>query len=84
MKFESKLGIGEIVLYKPHQRSDSNLPLNELLEVQAVSFVIGGGIDYLCRYPTTGATAWFKEVQLEGDPDFDQENGYKNTEELAK
>lgn len=73
MKFESKFGIGEIVAYEPHDRGK---PSGEFLEVQAVSFDIGGCINYLCRYPRTGVTVYFHECQLIGDPDFNQETGY--------
>lgn len=75
MKFESKYGIGEIVAYEPHRRNDK--PNDELLEVQGIYFGMDNQVDYLCRYPRTGVTVSFKESQLIGDPDFDQEKGYK-------
>ncbi len=81
MKFESKFGIGEIVIYAPHVRSGANNPPDQVLEIQAVSFAIDGTTSYWCRYPATGVTAVFAEQQLEGDPDFDQETGYPTSED---
>lgn len=78
MKFESKFGLGEIVAYEPHRRDGK--PKDELLEVQAITFDINGVPSYLCRYPRTGVTVYFQECQLIGDPDFDQETGYKPEE----
>ncbi len=75
MKFESKFGLSEIVVYEPHQRGDK--PYDTLLEVQAIYFDIDGNIHYMCRYPSTGVTASFTESQLIGDPDFSQEDGYQ-------
>jgi hypothetical protein len=78
MKFESKFGIGEIVAYEPHQRSDNEYRINDaLLEVQGIYFGMDGKIEYICRYPATGMTAGFSESQLIGDPDFNQETGYE-------
>lgn len=81
MKFESKFGIGEIVIYDPLRRKDvCGTDHDQLLEVQGVSFTMEG-IHYFCRYPTTGVTAVFSEKQLEGDPLFDQEKGcYEETD----
>lgn len=78
MKFESKFGVGEIVIYDPHQREAASAKSyhDALLEVQAVIFEIGGTVRYVCRYPSSGITGTFAEGQLLGDPDFDQETGY--------
>lgn len=77
MKFESKYGIGEIVSYEPHQRTDKEfIPNDALLEVQGVFFGMDGKIEYVCRYPATGLTTGFSESQLIGDPEFNQETGY--------
>jgi len=79
MKFESRYGIGEIVIYDPLKRKDA-CGTDQLLEVQGVSFSMEG-THYFCRYPTTGVTAVFSEKQLEGDPLFDQEKGcYEGTD----
>lgn len=79
MKFESKFGIGEVVVYEPHHRTDKDYTPNDaLLEVQAICFGMDAKIDYICRYPATGMTTSFSESQLFGDPDFDQETGYDN------
>jgi hypothetical protein len=75
MKFESKFGIGEIVIYEPHHRADK--PNDSLLEVQGIYFGMSGKTEYICRYPSSGVTVSFSESQLVGDPDFDQVNGYK-------
>ncbi len=76
MKLESKFGIGEIVIYDPCP--DNEKIQDQLLEVQGVFFGMDGKIDYICRYPSTGMTVTFSESQLEGDPNFDQESGYKS------
>ena len=70
MKFESKFGVGEIVIYQPHERMDA------LLEVQGIYFEINGNIRYICRYPGSGVTVDFSENQLKGDPEFNQDSGY--------
>ena len=75
MKFESKFGIGEIVAYEPHRRNGK--PNDELLAVQGIQFGMNNHVDYICRYPRTGVIVVFKESQLIGDPDFDQEKGYE-------
>lgn len=78
MKFESKFGIGEIVIYEPHHRTDKDYTPNDaLLEVQAVLFGLDGKVDYICRYPATGLTTAFSESQLIGDTNFNQETGYE-------
>jgi len=74
MKFESKFGIGEIVIYDPLKRIDEFSGTDQLLEVQAVSFS-ADGTNYMCRYTKNGITTFFSESQLEGDPLFDQEKG---------
>ena len=78
MKFESRFGLGEIVAYEPHHRSDKAYPPSDaLLEVQGVYFGLDGKIEYICRYPGTGITTAFTESQLLGDPAFDQASGYE-------
>ena len=78
MNFKSKFGIGEIVIYEPHQRTDKDFTANDaLLEVQGVFFGMDGRVEYVCRYPATGLTTSFSESQLIGDPDFNQETGYE-------
>ena len=70
MKFESKFGLGEIVIYAPKVGGDS------LMEVQGVYFGMDGKKEIICRYLGTGLIASFSESQLKGDPNFDQETGY--------
>lgn len=74
MKFESKFGIGEIVIYEPHRRGERQTDV--LLEVQGVYFGMDGKVEYVCRYPGNGATVGFSESQLVGDPGFNQDTGY--------
>lgn len=74
MKFQTKFGLKEIVIYATHHREKQSF-IDEYLEVQAITFDIDGNASYLCRYPASGVTAWFAESQLEGDPLFDQEAG---------
>ncbi len=83
MKFESKFGIGEIVLTHIKGRDDRRVG-DDLLEITAVIF----GADrnappcYACRFAGTGYISHFDECQLIGDPAFHQENGYDvDTEE---
>ena len=79
MKFESEFGIGEIVSYEPHDRVLEGRSIGDaLLEVQGIYFGMEGKVEYLCRYPYTGATVSFSESQLIGDPDFSQVSGYKS------
>ena len=73
MEYKSKFGIGEIVIYDPKQRGEKIQ--DALLEVTGIYFGMDNKIDYFCRYPATGMTVSFSESQLEGDPDYDQENG---------
>jgi hypothetical protein len=80
MKFESKFGIGEIVIYRTHERADKskNCPNGALLEVQGIYFGMDGETVYSCRYIGTGVTVGFSESQLVGDPEFNQDSGYNH------
>lgn len=75
MKFESKFGIGEIVATKP-PKSTSRQIKDQLVEVIAITFDRENDITVHCRYPETGLTHGFKESELDGDNDFNQETGY--------
>ena len=71
MKFETKIGLGEIVHYTRvgHPKAQHD----ELLEVTVISFDKEGAV-YHCRYPS-GITSVFREEDLIGDSDFNQETG---------
>jgi hypothetical protein len=71
MKFESKFGLGEIVIYQMN-RGDTFLS-DELLEVFAVSFD-KKAIIYTCRR-IDGSLVFFEEEELIGDENFNQETG---------
>jgi hypothetical protein len=73
MKFESKLGIGEIVENSEYKNGE--LIASELYKIIAITF---DGIDkpiIHCRHPTSGMNVAFKENELLGDPDYDQSTG---------
>ena len=74
MKFESKFGLGEIVLSKLHMR-DGQIVGNHIGEVIAVSFS-GNGTVYSVRIASHAHVVAFEENELIGDDLFDQENGY--------
>lgn len=69
MKITTKFGIGEIVIHKFGKRDVDE----ELLEVIAIH-VERDFVRYVCRYPK-GIVSAFREDQLQGDPDYDQEKG---------
>lgn len=71
MKFESKFGLGEIVIYQM-SRGDEFLS-DELLEVVGVAFD-RKVIAYTCRR-TDGSIVHFEEAELIGDENFNQETG---------
>lgn len=72
MKYESKFGIGEIVVTKQKERDGRIIPdlIGEVIEVhfgkeaKTITVRISGGI-----------LQHFREDELEGDPEFDQELG---------
>lgn len=79
MKFESKFGIGEIVIKEVRKNGEF---INDFIyEVKAVVF--GTGSTDPSRIETmysvfdarTGAISWMNEYELIGDPLFDQELG---------
>lgn len=71
MKFETKFGLGEIVYYT--RFNHKNAKHDEFLEVVAITFE-KRTVTYHCRFPQ-GITVGFKECDLIGDSDFDQELG---------
>ena len=78
MKYESKFGIGEIVVTKQKVRDGRIIP-DLIGEVFAVHF--GKGSTMVAVRLTDGALQGFREDELEGDPEFDQEAGcYLETE----
>lgn len=78
MKFESMYGIGEILIWQKMGRDDRQMA-SEMVEVVSIIFgknsVSGDGEHvYNCRFPD-GRTVVLSETELQGDPDFDQEDG---------
>lgn len=71
MKFESKFGIGEIVIRE--FRKGSELLGDDFYEVIAIVFS-KESINYACRHHN-GLVHQFMEYELIGDPDFNQETG---------
>lgn len=81
MKFESKFGLGEIVLTKIHYR-DGRVFQDDLFRVYAVIFCVDG-TSYACGH-SDGRIAQFAECELIGDPEYDQASGrYENNEEVT-
>lgn len=76
MKFESKFGIGEIVIVGTNIQSRNENGKDYLGEVVCAVFD-GSGTDYIVdvQVPTGIQRMQLKESQLDGDPDFDQESG---------
>lgn len=70
MKFESKFGIGEIV----ETNHDCHKMLSELFKVMDVLFGKNKSVIYVCR-GYKGQLFHFHEIELFGDPAFDQEKG---------
>jgi len=79
MKFESKFGLGEIVIRETHKNGE--MVQERMMEV--VSIIIGshkgcdGGIEYAycCEDTQNGHRQMYEEGMLVGDPDFDQDVG---------
>lgn len=72
MKFESKFGIGEIVIYQPCNKAGHIA--SEMLEVVAIVFEKECTMIY-CRDPRNSGIYPLREHDLIGDPDFNQETG---------
>lgn len=75
MKFESKFGIGEILITNQKVRGD-RINQDVIGECIGISFQVGASPVYCLRIGGTGQTHNFMEAELIGDPDFNQENGY--------
>jgi len=77
MKFESKFGIGEIVIRETHQ--NGKMVQERMMEVIGVNFgkSSSGSIacSYLCEDTQNGHRQFYDEPMLVGDPDFDQNKG---------
>ena len=73
MIFESKFGIGEIVIRESHK--NGRMVQERMMEVIAVSFGTDGDINYLCEDAQHGQRQFYTESMLVGDPDFCQETG---------
>lgn len=76
MQFESKFGIGEILVTHQKVRGDNRINQDIIGEVIGVSFQTGAEPVYCLRIGGTGQTHNFMEAELIGDPTFDQETGY--------
>ena len=78
MKFESKLGVGEICIYNDEQyRGERRMP-DLLVKVVAVTFDIGGSVGYLIEVANDKIgiqRIQVHESSLTGDPLFNQESG---------
>lgn len=79
MKFETKIGINEIVEYNVYKGEE--LINSEFLKVKAITFTVDGIASYLCEYPASGIQKYFDECEIIGDPEFDQELGKYPEEE---
>jgi hypothetical protein len=78
MKFESKIGIGEICGYNENASRGGRLMDDVLVKVVAVTFAPGGDSGYTVEHigPAFGVQRFVcQECQLNGDPDFDQAAG---------
>lgn len=77
MKFESKFGIGEIVIRESHQ--NGKMVQERMMEVIGISFGKDHngnlGACYVCEDTQNGHRQHYDENMLVGDPDFDQEKG---------
>lgn len=83
MKFESKFGLDEVLVYNESEvRGNRSMP-DQLVKVINVSFNLGGEVTYLCEYVSNQGVIHritLHESLLTGDPDFDQETGYPSEE----
>ncbi len=73
MKFESKFGMSEIVVFET--RKNGKRVADELIEVCGILFQKNSDTIYICRWPRTGYMQNYTESDLIGDPDFDQDAG---------
>lgn len=81
MKFESKYGIGEVILTKQQIRGDK-MHGEILAKIVGIVFDVDKKPIYACRIAQTGYVIHLNESEIIGDPDFDQEKGY--TEDTEK
>lgn len=72
MKYKSKFGIGELVTTKQKRAGDRIIP-DLIGEVFAVHF--GRGACMVLVRMTDGQILPYREDELEGDPEYDQETG---------
>ena len=77
MKFESKCGIGEIIVTRQTIRADGRVNQDIIGEVLSVIFQKGAEPYYIVRVGGTGLTINCAESEIEGDPAFNQEIGYE-------
>lgn len=85
MIFESKFGIGEIVIRESHKNGD--MVQERMVEVIAIIFGnVSNGvrqISYICEDTTNGHRQQYCESMLVGDPDFNQDLGKYPTEPIT-
>jgi hypothetical protein len=74
MKFESKFGLGEIVVTHEKTHGGRRYP-GFIMEIIAIQFGKDRSIDYICRVAGNGMSICCKESELIGDPDYDQKIG---------
>lgn len=78
MKFESKFGLGEIVIRESHQ--NGKLVQERMMEVIAITVERRGDkleYGYVCEDTLNGHRQMYSEDMLVGDPDYDQDkSGY--------
>ena len=76
MKFETKLGLGEVAITKAHNKA--RVYEDAIVEIIGIHFDRDKNVTYIVRY-SNGNVSTFKESELIGDPDFDQETGTYKT-----
>lgn len=77
MKFESKYGIGEMCSLENTSRRKTGSDF--IVKITGVMFNIDGRVAYMGRMDN-GLYQSFAECELKGDPEYDQETGYKDDE----
>lgn len=86
MKFESKFGCGEVVLTKmPNterrtRHTTKDVYGGNIFKIIGILFMEDGRTEYVCRH-SEGMIITFMEVELVGDPSFDQVTGYPPEDE---
>lgn len=76
MKFESKLGVGEVVIIGSEIEKRHSGGVDYLGKIVGVRFEVND-VCYLvdCQFPAGMQRQWYSESDLIGDPNFDQVAG---------